>query len=254
MVSFCKFGLIIKDVIMLRSITKKNVVFYLFVNLFISLFSNAQTNIIGTWKIDKIVGVGDYNEYSLVSQKEFSWGNNLKMELDGTFVSRYLAGCGNDCFTSSSGRFIIIDDAHIRFILVNIDYSGWCGKELKSETDLNRDLGIFYVYKDSKSIRLIKSNGNLQDDKDKMLYTEMLKTFDKNWKAYEYSWVNTNVNIPEEVVKDYLGNKLIGLSDYKIVYSKKEGYGELFLVRKDEDFHYVLYNGIKQKVSLAYPR
>ncbi len=240
--------------IMAKSIKKSSVVFFLFLNIFFSLFSNAQTNILGTWKIDRIIGVNDYNEYSLVAQKEFSWGNNLKMDLDGTFVSRYLAECGSDCFTSSSGRFMIIDDAHIRFILINIHYSG-CGKELKSESDLNKDLGIFYIYKDSKSIRLIKSNGVLQDDKNKMLYAKMLNTFDENWKSYDYSWVNTKANTSKEILKDCVGNKkTVDLLNCQIVFSKKEDYGELFLVREKKNFHYVLYNESEKKVSLAYPR
>lgn len=87
-----------------------------------------------------------------------------------------------------------------------------------------------------------------------MLYTEMLKTFDENWKSYNYSWVNAKANIPQESVKEYLDDKLLALANYKIVYSKKEGYGELFLVREKEKFHYVLYDGVRQKVSLAYPR
>lgn len=173
----------------------------------------------------------------------------------GTFSSNELIGCPNDCSVLTSGTYELVDNDHIHIIVENVRFFGlYCGMIRLDKKDIIKDLGIFYIHKDANLIRLIPSNGVLQDDKDKMLYTEMLQIFDKNWKAYEYSWVNTNENMPEEVVKDYLSNKLIGLSDYKIVYSKKEAYGELFLVRKDEDFHYVLYNGIKQKVSLAYPR
>lgn len=163
--------------------------------------------------------------------------------------------CPNGCSVLTSGTYELVDNDHIHIIVENVRLVGlYCGMTTLDKKNIIKDLGIFYIHKDANLIRLIPSNGVLQDDKDKMLYTEMLQTFDKNWKTYEYSWVNTNENMPEEVVKDYLGNRLTGLSDYKIVYSKKEAYGELFLVRKDEDFHYVLYNGIKQKVSLAYPR
>jgi hypothetical protein len=237
---------------MFKSILKNRVVLLL-VSLFFSMGMNAQINMFDTWRINDLMGVRDLEEYSIVKMGKYHLGYMFVLNHDGTFLIRDLPQCGNGIFKNISGSFILIDDTHIRFMLNRISYSSY-SKEDNSEEEPNVDLGIFYIYQDSKSIRLIKSNGNLQDDKDKMLYTEMLKTFDENWKTYEYSWVNTNENMPEEVVKDYLGNKLTGLSDYKIVYSKKEGYGELFLVRKDEDFHYVLYNGIKQKVSLAYPR
>jgi hypothetical protein len=217
---------------MSKLIFRNKAVFLLFLSIFFSVFSNAQTNIMGIWKIDKIIGIRDQKEYSLVRQNEFSHGNNLKMNFDGTFVTQYLAGCGNDCFTSSSGRYLILDDTHLRFILLDIHYSGWCSKDLRSESDLNKDLGIFYIYKEKNSIRLIKSNGILQDDKDKMLYTEMLESFDKNWKGYDYSWRNTEADKPEEIIKEFVDDKkLVDLSNYKIVFSKKEAYGHLFLVR-----------------------
>lgn len=244
-----------KDQIVSKSMMKNKLIFFLLLSIFFSVFSNAQTNIIGTWQIDKIVGVSDSKEYTIVKQKQFSWGNNLRLNFDGTFESRYSAPCGNDCFTSSSGRFIIIDDTHIRFILVSIYYGGWCSENLKSESDLNRDLGIFYIYTDSKSTRLIKSNGVLQEDKDKMLYTQLLKTFDENWKSYDYSWISTKSSTPEEIVKDCIDNRnMVDLSNCKILFSKKEGYGQLFLVQDKEDFHYVLYDDYKKKVSLAYPK
>ncbi|MDW8849140.1 hypothetical protein SD960_03480 [Flavobacterium sp. MMLR14_040] len=239
---------------MSKSILKNKVVL-LFVNLFFSMISFSQTNMVGRWEVREPIGVRDMEEYSLVRQEKRVYGNALILTQDGMFFNEDIVPCLNGSSVLPSGTYTLIDDYHIRFIVEDVHLQGLYAGMLEIKTsDIIKDLGVFYIYKEENSIRLIKSNGVLQDDKDKMLYTEMLKTFDKNWKGYEYSWINTNANIPEEVVKDYLSNKLIGLSDYKIVYSKKEAYGELFLVRKDEDFHYVLYNGIKQKVSLAYPR
>jgi hypothetical protein len=240
------------DAIISKSIMKNNLVF-LFLSIFFSVFSNAQTNIYGTWNINKIIGVGDYKEYALVAEKQFSCGNNVKLNLDGTFESRYSAPCGNDCFTSSSGRFIMIDDAHIRFIVADIHFSGWCGEQLKSESDLNRDLGIFYIYKDSKSIRLIESNGILEDDENKVLYNKLMNSFD--WRSYDFVWNNTKGNNQEEIIKDCIDpKKLIDLSNCKVVFSKKEKYGDVILVQENSNFHFVIYDDFKKKVSLAYPR
>lgn len=230
----------------------KNEVVLLLVCLFFSIIMNAQTNIFDTWRINNIIGINNLEEYSMVRMGDERWGHMLVLNQDGTFLSRNLIECGNDVSRNTLGHFILIYDTHIRFILNNTSYNNYKSDD-NSELESNRDLGIFYIYKDSKSVRLIKSNGILQDDKDKMLYTEMLNTFDRNWKLYKYSWVNTKATTAEEIVKDYLNNELVTMSDYKIVYSKKEDYGKLFLVRKKQSFQYVLYDEVRQKVSLAHP-
>lgn len=215
----------------------------------------AQVNIYGDWRINKILGIQDAKEYSMVRQEMNNrWGYLLTLNLDGTFLSRNLPSCGNDIYRNAIGSFMLIDDTHIRFLLKKTSSNSF-NDEDGSELELTKDLGIFYIYKDSKSIRLIESNGILEDDKAKMLYTEMAKTFDENWKSYDYSWGNTNSNSKEEIVKDCIDKrKLVNLSNCKILFSKKEDYGQLFLVREKDDLHYILYDDINKKVSLAYPR
>ncbi|MFH6968984.1 hypothetical protein [Flavobacterium sp. FlaQc-28] len=127
----------------------------------------AQINMYGNWKIDKILGLGDFQEYSIVRQDDKNpWGNVLTLHLDGTFLCGNTAPCGNDVFRNVSGNFIKIDDSHIRFIVKSKSSSSY-NKVNDSELNLNKDLGIFYIYEDSNLIRLIPSNGNLQEDKDK---------------------------------------------------------------------------------------
>ena len=215
----------------------------------------AQINVYGDWRIDKILGLNDLNEYVIVRQDEKNrWGNMLTLNLDGTFLCRNLPGCGSDVYQNVSGKFIIIDDVHIRFVLHKVSSSGY-HKDGNSESYLSKDLGVFYIYKDLNSIRLILSNGILQDDKDKMLYTQMLDSFSKNWKLYDYVWNNTTLNQPEEIVKDCKDKRNpVNLSNCKIVFSKNEDYGNVFLLRENEDFYYVVYNALKKKVSLAYPK
>lgn len=239
---------------MSKSILKNKVVLLL-IGIFCSVISFAQTNMIGRWKVIEAIGLRDMEEYSLVEQKERTYGHAIILEQDGKFYNEDVVECLNGSSTLPSGTYTLIDDYHIRFIVKDVRIQGlYAGLTQIRTSDHIKDLGIFYIYKEQNSIRLIKSNGILQDDKDKMLYTKMLNTFDKDWKLYDYSWVNAKANIPQEIVKEYLDNKSLALANYKIVYSKKEGYGELFLVKEKEKFHYVLYDGIRQKVSLAYPR
>jgi len=235
----------------IKSVVNKLVLILVFSFLPTSVI--AQIKIYGNWEIGNLIGLNDVDEYSMVKQKEFSLGNSLTLNLDGTFSSGYSAKCGNDCFQNTSGRFIFIDEVHIRFILEDIHFSGFCGSNLKTESELNRDLGIFYIYKEANSIRLIKSNGILQDDKDKMLYNKMMDSF--NWKLYDFVWENTKGKSREEIVKDYFDHSgKVNFSNCKVVISKKETYGQVILVQQKDNFYFVIYDDFKKKVSLAYPR
>lgn len=88
-----------------------------------------------------------------------------------------------------------------------------------------------------------------------MLYAQMLSSFGAEWKLYDYVWNTTNQNEPEGIVKDCEDrNKQVDLSNYKIVSSKNESYGNVYLLREKEDFYFVVYDSYNKKVSLAYPK
>ncbi|MNE56530.1 hypothetical protein D3C80_1514420 [compost metagenome] len=83
----------------------------------------------------------------------------------------------------------------------------------------------------------------------------MLDSFGKEWKLYDFVWNNTDGNQPDEILKDCKDKrKQIDLSNYKIVSSKNENYGNVFLLRENENFYYLVYNAVNKKVSLAYPK
>jgi hypothetical protein len=234
----------------------KNKNVFLLISMFFSIISIAQTNMVGRWEVKQAIGLRDVDEYSLVEQKKRDYGHALILNQDGTFYNEDVVECLSGSSVLPSGTYALIDNYHIRFIVEDVDFQGFTSGMIQiKKSDLIRDLGIFYIYKDSKSVRLIKSNGVLQDDKDKMLYTEMLNTFDKNWKSYDYAWQSTKANTPEEIISNFVDNrKLVDLSNGKILYSKKEDYGQLFLVQGKDNFHFVLYDEFKKKVSLAYFR
>lgn len=231
----------------------KNIITVLF--LFVQSAISAQINVYGDWRIDKILGLDDFQEYSMVRKEEQNpWGNVLTLHPDGTFLSGNRAPCGNDVFRSVSGNFIQIDDSHIRFIVKRKSSTSF-NKVNNSESKLNEDLGIFYIYEDSNLIRMIPSNGVLQEDIDKIRYAQMLDSFDREWKKYDFVWQNTDGNQPDEILKDCKDkSKQIDLSNYRIVFSKNESYGNVFLLRENEHFHFVVYDAVSKRVSLAYPK
>lgn len=225
----------------------------LFIILFFSIIANAQVTIYGNWRIDNVMGNRDVKEYSMVPQDANNrWGYLLTLNLDGTFVSRNLPPCGNDISLSTNGNFIVIDESHIRFVVKSKSSTSF-NEASNILSDLNRDLGIFYIYKDSKSVRLISSNGILEDDKNKIEYNNLMDAF--NWKSYDFIWNYTKGENPEEIVKDCIDHKNNQkISDCKVVLSKKENYGQIFLVRENANYHFLIYDDFNKKVSLAYPR
>ncbi|WP_134150631.1 hypothetical protein [Flavobacterium sp. 270] len=241
---------------MSKSVSNYKTVFFLILNIFFSIISFAQADIVGKWKTKDIIGYTNVKEYSLSKEKEPNYGRRLTFKLDGTFLSNEPIQCPNGCTVFTSGTYALDDNDHIRIIVEDVRFVGfYCGMQRSHKEEYVKDLGVFYIYKEGDSIRLIPSNGVLQDDKDKMLYTEMVDTFYKDWKKYDYVWKNSNGNNPEEIINDCVNlNKEVDLSNCKVVFSRRRGDGEFYILRKNEEFHYVIYNPYDKKVSLAYPK
>ncbi|MEN2400448.1 hypothetical protein GKZ90_0011705 [Flavobacterium sp. MC2016-06] len=240
---------------MSKSILKSSIVFLLILNILFPIVSYAQFDIVGKWKINNIIGYRDTGEYSLVKDKEPIYGHRLTFRLDGTFLSDESIECPDGCTVFTSGTYALLDDCHIRMIVEDVHFFGlYCGMQRRQKSEIIKDLGIFYIYKEENTIRLIPSNGILQDDKDKMLYTQMLNSFE--WKMYDYVWNNTNGSTTEEIIKDCIDVKeQINLSNCKIVFpSKTPELGGLYILKENEDFHYVFYDSYHKRISFAYPK
>lgn len=229
----------------------------LFLGLFLSMSTFAQVaGIEGEWGTNDIIGYSNVIEYSLVKEKSQSYSRSITFNADGRFSCGETMKCLNGCSVFTAGTYAMIGNDHIRLIVEEVRFVGLtCGMKKTQKEDFIKDLGVFYIYKEGNSIRLIPSCGNLQDDKDKMLYTQMLDSFGKEWKSYDYVWYNTDAHQSEEIVRDCKDTKKQNdLSNYKIVFSKNESYGNVFLLRENENYHYVVYNAVSKKVSLAYPK
>ncbi|MBE8727882.1 hypothetical protein [Flavobacterium hungaricum] len=239
---------------MSRSIRKIQIVFCLILNLFFAVSAFAQIDIAGKWETKDVLGYSDVKEYSLTKAKESSYGRFLTFKLDGTFLSDESIKCLNGCNVFTSGTYVLVDNEHVRIIVEDVRFVGfYCGMQRSDEEEYIKDLGVFYIYREGDSIRLIPSNGILQDDKDKMLYHQLAASFDKEWRSYNYVWKNTEKTEPEEIIKECIEDeKWIEWSNCKILIPSLQG--NLFIVKENQKLHYVLYNEYKKKVSLAYPK
>ena len=137
----------------------------LLVPLALILFSfhlQAQS-IIGEWGINSLILNPETKEYILspTVPNRFQYGNNIKINADGTFLSYYTAPCGNDCFTTTTGKYKRINETHIQFFLEKITRHGDCSGD--SEPNLN--LGLYSIHFDKDKIRFIKTTGLILEEK-----------------------------------------------------------------------------------------
>ncbi|MCX8607713.1 hypothetical protein J3U46_02905, partial [Gilliamella sp. B3771] len=84
---------------------------------------------------------------------KFIYGNSLTFNTNGTFISKYSADCGNDCFNRSEGTFEKIDETHLRLQINLFARSGWC--EGVEDRTL-RDLGTFEIKPTKNGYQLVK--------------------------------------------------------------------------------------------------
>ncbi|MHC0447403.1 hypothetical protein ACWA1F_18485 [Flavobacterium sp. 3-218] len=131
-----------------------------------SISSFAQSNIVGEWKTKDIIGYTDVAEYSLTKEKEANYGRSLTFKSDGTFFCGAPVKCLNDCFVFTSGTYVQVDTNHVHLIVKDAHFVGLtCKMKNLSKEDVIKDLGVFYIHKEEETIRLIPSNGVLDDDK-----------------------------------------------------------------------------------------
>lgn len=228
-------------------------------NGFEAIIHNSQiTNLPGKWRINHLITNSETKEYTLTPQssdKFNNYGNNISLNFNQTFVSAYSADCGNDCFTTTFGKYKIIDENYICFYLEKIQHHGDC----TGNSEPNKDLGIYYFFKNNNGFNLIKSSGNLERDKLNVLYRDIIITQCADFQNYDYyyganflyKWKLTNLKDENEIIAYCMNeNQII---DYEFLYSKiTDDYRASFvaLVKFNNEFNYVIYDGGNKQVGL----
>lgn len=205
----------------------------------------------GNWRISELVSDAGTKKYSLTPQSKNTYenyGNNIVFNADQTFISGYSAECGNDCFTTTKGKYKIVDENYICFYLTEISRSGDCtGNSLP-----NKDLGLYYYYKDAVGFKLLRSSGSLEQDQKNTEYLKMIATKRSEIEGFDYrggqnqliyNWKHTNLTDEKEMVafcmaENQIGNYEILASDNGGIYSRLN----IILVKADNELRYVLYD------------
>lgn len=218
---------------------------------FNSVTHNSKISLLqGKWRINQLISNSETKEYILTSQssdKFNNYGNNISVNTDQSFVSSYSAECGNDCFTITKGKYKIIDENYICFYLDEIIRSGECSGNSKP----NKDLGLYYYYKTENGFRLLRSVGNLEQDKNNVYYYDLIVAKRKEIDEFYYrdgrnhsiyNWKQTDLKDEKEIVAFCMREN--NIQDYEILFSHKgDIYSRLniILVKINNQFHYVLY-------------
>ncbi|MDI1317790.1 hypothetical protein [Flavobacterium sp.] len=209
--------------------------------------NNSLANLHRSWLINVLITDSEFNnEYLLIKPKagERLYGNSLTLNPNGTFRSAYSAECGNDCFTTTSGKYKIISENYICFYLEKIDQEGDCN----GHKEPNKDLGIFYIHKGENEIRLIKSDGDQEQDKLNVSYSDKIDFLkaEMDSMADRFSvqiWMELSFGSKsmKSAVQTAMTN--FKIDNYKIVFYKPSYDGTDILIKAADGFHYLMFNG-----------
>lgn len=230
-----------------------------FLTVLLSGQTYAQSDIIGRWRINTLVGLTEVNEYRLTRSDEFHiYGNSIVFDFyDQRFISHYSATCGNDCFTSNQGSYKLIDQNHISFFLKQVDIYGDCEMQLHHP---NKELGVFFIVRDSIGIRLIRSEQNAEQNQQNKVYSDKIDAFDQETSSihnlYFIETKPTQATTNFDIVKDcYSDNKNFDPSALKILFHKtiRGEYYRIILFEYKGEQQFAFYNLHHKSIGIYYP-
>lgn len=202
--------------------------------VFFATSSRAQS-IQGEWKITKLITTSATQEYTLTAsgpEEHRNFGNHVKFNDDSTFNCWYSAMCGMDCFISSWGDYSLTDEDHVQFRIDTVSYVRFCEGRHK-ETEFPIETGLYYIQRSENEINFIKSNGDLEQDKLNISYSDTLDAHFEESGHFRTlrKWVKPKTELeitPENIASLYMSS--IERSDYKVLYSKEIGYDEVVVL------------------------
>lgn len=209
--------------------------------LFVPVHVFGQSELVGKWKIDNLIGVGEITEYTLKQPDWNEYGNNLQLFPDGSFKSYYSAECGNDLFTTCMGKYTMIDDTHIKFRLTNINRHGIGYKT--ENLIMDTDLGLFYISVDSASVKFIQSDGNLSVDRKNVSFSKLIDEYSADRSRYNVTTKTAKNGDWPTLVRAAFDGPAVDLSLVHFCYAKKRSVksAKITLVEYLGNFYFLMY-------------
>lgn len=218
--------------------------------LLLSFFTvelNAQ-DIKGEWMISTLITDDITQEYSLKphSDEPFSnYGNLLSILDNNRFNSHYTAFCGLDCFTTSTGKYVLTDKDHIQFTIETVEFYGTCHGKTSLYT-FPLDIGLYYIRRKNDAIDLIKSNGDIAEDELNISYIDSIDLMLEEKKKFEniFEWIAPDFNLnqnPDSVAAFYMSKK--NIENYSVLCSRTVyRQRKIILIEVDNKYHYLFYD------------
>lgn len=193
---------------------------------------------VGKWNINSLIGDNySADEYVLLPVKNQEFGHILILNPDGTFRCYRIPGCGQDRYPPSTyGNYTIIDKNYISFLVTK--------KNEQFETLVNQELGKYYYFQKDGGFTLLKSTGNIEQDKQISYFRDLLYQENNEINKYEdnaLNWKYTEIVDEKEAVLFCLEENQT--DNAEILYSKyAEGYNRtIILIKVDNEFRYIVF-------------
>ncbi|MTH16579.1 hypothetical protein [Flavobacterium sp. LC2016-01] len=205
------------------------------------------------WASDNLIGTDEESEYNLYKAEAISYGNYIKLNADNTFESGKSAPCALDCFRRNTGKYKMQDKNHIRFFLEKVETAGDCDPNLNPNP--NQDKGLFFIYKDTVSIKFIKSDGKIKNDLQNVKYSALIDSLDRNNgvpNLHYLKWRPTNKTGMKEMLSDFFpDHPELKLSKPKVLYAKKiRSSFTVILFMQNKKYDYLVYDHFHKNFAI----
>lgn len=214
----------------------------LFINLLVTSHSQG---FYGEWKIDHLITYSPKSEYVLTpldTTVRYDYGNRINMKVDHSFQTSYSAWCGNDCFTTSMGKFTFLDENYVQFRIDTVFRHGDC-RGIPDSVSFPINSEVFFVYQGKENTKFIKTKGDLEIDRREAVYADSIEM--NYWESTQFArlfkWVAPEKKLevsPENIAECYRSANEI--SDLTVLSSRRMARDVIVvLVEIDGEYQYL---------------
>jgi len=221
----------------------KNILLF-FIMFLYTIIVKAQ-DLPGEWMINLNISEQEVDEYIISKPNDKkAYGTYIIFNQNKTFSTYTRQECGSSCYYETSGIYEIVGENHLRFIIKSILKSRFCEEK---DSKPNKDIGLYYIHREENRIMLLKSNGNIENDKQNVIYAKMITDFLNFQRMFPSGNRISSTKIEKmsekDMVHSYLKN--LGYIDFEYLFSKNVGYGDfskIILAKIEGEFQYLYLN------------
>src|SRR5690606_33011978 len=148
---------------------------FLFVAMLLLTTPVIAQELTGKWLINFQITEKEISEYIIYKpNKERAFGNYILINENETFSTYEAQECGSYCNIKTLGTYKMIDENYIQFILKSVLKNRFCQDK---DYNPNKNIGLYYIHREEDKIRLLKSDGSIEKDRQNVIYSKMIEDF-----------------------------------------------------------------------------